>query len=395
MSAIPEMTWLSLRRVLGDFRYAWAERRETAIATADGSDQTTRGVRGVVICRDERLTEIPFVIGLKVLLGKPRPAPARLSLEQLEASALPLLTRPGRAAPQPGLPEVPRAATIMEQRVARYWLWQGETFAEDEEIWGLIDHYDTNEESRMWRQRIVAGTLTQAAVVDAAESAPPAIRVAYAARPDWRPPVTLRFTGQAAATLAHELLGHYAENQLRTVGTAIEAPGIRVTYHPMMDGAITRRTVDDLGVVTSASGVHPLTSPSAGCMSLRTGSAISPEPWLGNMSVACAAEARCPHYREAITVTDVESACFRRGKKVIDMRIRCWQQDSAGESAASEAIGLTFDAAAALGSLHVEHRQADLLHGICKKGGLLNTYTVRTPPLVIIVPGAPTGSVWS
>ena len=60
-AAMPEMTWLSLRRVLGGFRYAWAERRETAIVTADGPGQTTRGVRGVVICRDERLTEIPFV----------------------------------------------------------------------------------------------------------------------------------------------------------------------------------------------------------------------------------------------------------------------------------------------------------------------------------------------
>lgn len=407
--------WRPLRRVLGGISCAWAERREIAVVATgrrDNGTRVTRSVRGVVLIRDGSPVEIPFTIGRSVKVGQPRPAPAGLSLDTIEDTVLPLLarsSRPERAAPRVPGPAAPRTVstspgaataaglqtTVLQQRVGRYWLWQGETFTEDEEIWHLTDLYDTDERSRLWRQRIAAGMVSAATLSQVADSSWAASRVEFVNEPGWRPPVTLRFTGQAAATLAHELLGHYVENQLQAPAGSIRLPRARITYHPMLAGAITRRAVDDLAVPTSAhvaDGAAPSAAPSAvAFMSLRTGSAVRPEPWMGNMAIECGARACPDHHQdqdEAVTVTDVESAFFRRGARTIDLDIRSWKQGDSRDQAAREPVRLSFDVESVLDSLHVEHGPADLHHGVCRKGGLLNAYSIRTPPVVITLPAA-------
>ena len=406
--AFEEGGWRLLRRVFGNISYGWAEKREIAIVKAgrDGNGlRTTRCTRGVVLIRRGPLVEVPFEIGRTVRVGPPRPAPARLDVDKVGKTVLPGLVdigvferaEPGIDVHYPNAMDTAfTATTVMQQRACRYWLWEGKTYAEPEDFWSLADLYDTDETSWLWRQRMAPGPISAEALREVAESSGRASRAEFVREPGWRLPVVLRFVGQAAATLAHELLGHYVESQIEET-RSVQLPGVKITYHPMLDEAITRRAVDDLGLPASlyVADSDGLASP-AHFMSLRTGGAARPEPWMGNMSIECAGRASlgmCPADMAAITVTNVDSAFFRRKKKMIDMNIRCWKNGSSREFAVREPVRISFEVDRVLDSFHVEHGQAESCHGVCRKGGLLNAYTVRTPPIEICLPGAPSGNM--
>jgi hypothetical protein len=398
--AAENLGWTEVRRVFGGISLGWIEQRQIIASTAGRSAPTDvihSSTRGVVIKKGDPPTEIPFQVRNGVRTGKPRLAHDELILHGVDDGALNALSElPDTAlfsTPQfplkelDGLTSAFDQVSLIQQRTARSWFAHGRECHEDPDAWYLADVYDVRDQSHLWVQRVARGNASLVDLRRFLESARVAERSAGHGRPGWPERPVLRLSGQAAGVLAHELFGHYLESvvQCSPPGALTVSHGVRVTAEPAMQDAISRRAIDDLGRPTHrAELARPSPAGPIGSgdvMYARTGKMLAPEPWVGNIRVC--GKPQDGDNDAMLTVPRLDSAHFKRHSQVISLRIPGYRNYFGIMETPANPLTLDIDAARAIAEIRAGGEEASIYHGVCKKGGLFNAYSVVVPSLIL------------